>query len=63
MALESPIHACNEIGLLLADDTRRGEVASALRAALSVPGTPRLEVLTWEQVLPELLGTIRSDKP
>jgi len=51
MALESPIHACNEIGLLLASDTRRGEVASALRAALSVPGTPRLEVLTWDQVL------------
>jgi ABC-type lipoprotein release transport system permease subunit len=54
--------ACNEMGLLLTDDTRRGEVASALRAALSGPGEPRLEVLTWEQVLPELLGTIRSDK-
>jgi ABC-type lipoprotein release transport system permease subunit len=54
--------ACNEIGILLADDTRRGEAASALRAALSLPGTQRFEVLTWEQVLPELLGTIRSDK-
>jgi putative ABC transport system permease protein len=53
---------CNEIGLLLADDTRRGAVASALRAALGGPGEARLEVLTWEQVLPELLGTIRSDK-
>jgi len=54
--------ACTEIGLLLADDNRRGEVASALRAALSAPGEQRLEVLTWEQVLPELQGTIRSDK-
>jgi ABC-type lipoprotein release transport system permease subunit len=53
---------CTEIGLLLADDNRRGEVASAMRAALSVPGEQRLEVLTWEQVLPELQGTIRSDK-
>jgi ABC-type lipoprotein release transport system permease subunit len=51
-----------EIGLLLADDSRRDQVASALRAALSASGEPRLEVLTWEQVLPELQGTIRSDK-
>jgi putative ABC transport system permease protein len=54
--------AYTEIGLLLADDTRRSEVAAALRATLPGPGGPRLEVLTWEQVLPELLGTIRSDK-
>lgn len=54
--------AYTEIGLLLADDNRRGEVASALRTALSAPDEQRLEVLTWEQVLPELQGTIRSDK-
>jgi ABC-type lipoprotein release transport system permease subunit len=54
--------ACTEIGLLLRDDNRRDEVASALRAALSRSGEQRLEVLTWEQVLPELQGTIRSDK-
>jgi ABC-type lipoprotein release transport system permease subunit len=54
--------AYTEIAFLLADDTRRGEVAADLRTALhDLPG-PRLEVLTWEQVLPELLSTIQSDK-
>jgi ABC-type lipoprotein release transport system permease subunit len=54
--------AYTEIALLLVDDTRRGDVAATLCAALAAPGEPRLEVLTWEQALPELLGTIRSDK-
>ncbi len=54
--------ACTEIGLVLANDDRRGEVASALRAALAGSGVQRVEVLTWEQVLSELEGTIRSDQ-
>lgn len=61
-ALVGAQRAITEIGLLLTDDSRRGEVAVALRAALAAEGEERLEVLTWEQVLPELLGTIRSDQ-
>jgi ABC-type lipoprotein release transport system permease subunit len=54
--------AYTEVALLLANDERRGEVAAGLRAHLSGVGGPALEVLTWDQVLPELQGAIRSDK-
>jgi ABC-type lipoprotein release transport system permease subunit len=54
--------AITEIGLLITNDNRRDKIAAALRATLSAPGEEQLEVLTWEQVLPELLGTIRSDQ-
>jgi putative ABC transport system permease protein len=50
-----------EIGLVLADDAERGEVARALRTALAGSGE-KLEVLTWEEALPDLLGAIRADK-
>jgi ABC-type lipoprotein release transport system permease subunit len=53
--------ARTEIGLVLDDDARRGEVASALQASLPAGGQ-RLEVLPWEKALPELLGAIRADK-
>lgn len=49
-----------EVGLVLADDARRSEVAEALSAALD--GGQPLEVLRWDQALPELLGAIRADK-
>ena len=50
-----------EIGLVLANDASRGEVARALRKQLAMGGEV-LEVLTWDQALPELLGAIRADK-
>ncbi|MBN2573641.1 MAG: ABC transporter permease [Deltaproteobacteria bacterium] len=50
-----------EIGLVLTDDARRDEVARALRAELQHSRSP-VEVLTWDQALPELLGAIRADK-
>lgn len=55
--------ARTEIGIVLADDARRGEVASALAAAIgdAIPHG-RLELLTWDQALPDLLGAIRADK-
>jgi ABC-type lipoprotein release transport system permease subunit len=49
-----------EVGLVLADDARRSEVADALSASLD-RGQP-LEVIRWDQALPELLGAIRADK-
>jgi ABC-type lipoprotein release transport system permease subunit len=53
--------ARTEIGVVLDDDGRRGEVANALRAALP-SGGQRLEVLPWEKALPELIGAIQADK-
>ena len=50
-----------EIGLVLTDDARRNDVARALRAKLQGKARP-VEVLTWDQALPELLGAIRADK-
>lgn len=60
--------ARTELGLVLADDAQRNEIAAALSSALSaavgaaVGGSQRLEVITWDQALPELLGAIRADK-
>ncbi len=53
--------ARTEIGLVLANDASRDKVARALRKQLAIGGG-RLEVLTWDQALPELLGAIRADK-
>jgi len=50
-----------EIGVVLANDARRGDVARKLRAELAGQGD-HLEVLTWDQALPDLLGAIRADK-
>ncbi len=50
-----------EIGLVLANDARRSEVARMLEAKLA-GGPERLEILTWDQALPDLLGAIRADK-
>jgi ABC-type lipoprotein release transport system permease subunit len=50
-----------EIGLVLWNDDMRAEVAHRLRTALAGNTNP-LEVLTWEQALPDLLGAIRADK-
>ena len=52
--------ARTELGLVLADDARRHEIAAALSAAAG--GSQRLEVVTWDQALPELLGAIRANK-
>jgi ABC-type lipoprotein release transport system permease subunit len=49
-----------ELGLVLADDGRRHEVAAALRAATR--GGQRLELVTWDEALPTLLGAIRADR-
>jgi putative ABC transport system permease protein len=50
-----------EIGLVLTDDARRDEVARLLRDKLKGTGKA-IEVLTWDQALPELVGAIRADK-
>ncbi len=52
--------ARTELGLVLADDARRYEVAAALSAATSVG--QRLELIAWDQALPELLGAIQADR-
>ena len=52
--------ARTELGLVLADDARRDEIARALSATIGE--RQRLEVITWDQALPELLGAIRADK-
>jgi ABC-type lipoprotein release transport system permease subunit len=51
--------ARTELGLVLADDARREEVAAALRASLG--GGQRLELVTWDEALPEVLAAIRAD--
>jgi putative ABC transport system permease protein len=48
-----------EIGLVLADDSQRADIARLLRQEL---GGAAIEVLTWDQALPELVGAIRADK-
>jgi ABC-type lipoprotein release transport system permease subunit len=50
-----------EIGVVLNDDGQRAEVAKALRGALADVRQP-IEVLTWDEALPELIGAIRADK-
>lgn len=51
--------AITEMGMILTNDNKRSEIASTLKVALR---DSQLEVRTWEQVLPELQGTIQSDK-
>jgi ABC-type lipoprotein release transport system permease subunit len=48
-----------QIGVLIGDDARRGEVRAAMAARLE--GVDGLEVLTWDEAIPEMVGLIEID--
>lgn len=51
-----------QIGVVIPDDAQRYEVARAVGAALSsAEPAQRLEVLTWDQAIPDLLGYVEVD--
>jgi len=58
-ALESP-GTVTQIGLVLEPGTRLDMAAQGVRDAVA-GRTPALEVLTWEEAVPEMLGFIETD--
>lgn len=49
-----------QVGVVVAEGADHAVVADAVRAALD-PGGETLEVLTWEQAIPEMVGLIEID--
>lgn len=50
-----------QVGVLLTDDDRRVEVDRAIAAALADLSAP-VEVLTWDEAIPDLLGFVEIDE-
>lgn len=53
--------AVTQIGLVLGDDEERYDVRDELRNALA-EGADGLELLTWDEAMPDLVGAIRLDR-